>query len=138
VVLLPCRGMAWRDATVPFIMALLAWWWFTNYSAQHDLVTAFIIISCSPSGIMAIVWEQVAAPGSLVAFIGHSASGLGLGLRSQNPRRLGRPRKSRPGLCTPSRSRWSRTLVLLGWIWTVGCRTGHHRLAMLSCLHRGT
>jgi ACR3 family arsenite efflux pump ArsB len=72
--------MAWHDATVPVITALLAWWWFTNCVAQCDLVMAFIIISCSPSGVMAIVWEQVAAPGSLVAFIGHSASGLDLGL----------------------------------------------------------
>jgi hypothetical protein len=37
------------------MMALLARWWFTNCLAQHDLVVAFVIVSCSLGGIMATV-----------------------------------------------------------------------------------
>jgi hypothetical protein len=38
-----------------------------------------------------------------------------------------------PGSCAPSRSGWGRMLILSGWVWTMGCRTGRHRLTVLSC-----
>jgi hypothetical protein len=57
VVLLPRHAMVWRDATVPVVMTLLVWWWFTNCPARRGLAVAFIIITCSPSGVVATVWE---------------------------------------------------------------------------------
>jgi hypothetical protein len=33
MVLLPCHGMVWNDATVPVVAARLARWWFTNCPA---------------------------------------------------------------------------------------------------------
>ena len=48
---------------------------------RRDLAVAFVIVSCSPGGVVAIVREQVAAPGSLVAFAGRSVDGLDPGLR---------------------------------------------------------
>ena len=81
VVLLPCHGVAWHDATVLVVMALLAWWWLTNYPAQHGLAVAFVIASCSPGGIVMTLREQVAAPGSSVAFVGRGVDGLDPRLR---------------------------------------------------------
>jgi hypothetical protein len=72
--------MACHDATVLAMTTLLSWWWFTNYIATRDLVVAFVIVSCSLGGVVVIVWEQVAAPESSIAFAGHSASGLDPGL----------------------------------------------------------
>jgi len=43
--------MAWRDALVLVMMALLARWWFANCPVQQELAMAFIIISCSPHGV---------------------------------------------------------------------------------------
>ena len=57
MVLLPRHGMAWRDATVPAVTALLTWWWFTNCRARHGLAVAFVIIFYSPGGVVAIVRE---------------------------------------------------------------------------------
>ena len=76
MVLFPRRTMVWHDATVSVVMALLAQWWFTNYPARRSLAVAFIIITCSPSGVVATVWEQVAAPESLVSFAGRDVRGL--------------------------------------------------------------
>ena len=65
VVLFPCCDVARCDTTVSVVEALLARRWFTNYPAQCGLVVVFVIVSCSPGGIMAIVLEQVATFGSL-------------------------------------------------------------------------
>ena len=89
MVLLPRRGMAWRDATMPVVMALLAQWWFTNYPARHGLTMAIVIILCPPGGVVAIVREEVAALGLLVIFASCSAGGLDLGLRGRGPWWLG-------------------------------------------------
>jgi hypothetical protein len=56
-VICPHHGMAWRDAIVSIVMALLAQWWFTNYPVRYELPVAFTMVSCSSSGIMAIVRE---------------------------------------------------------------------------------
>jgi hypothetical protein len=82
--------VAWCDATVPVMTALLAQWWFTNCLARRDLVVAFVIVSCSPGGIVATVRVHVVALGSLVAFVGRSTNGIDRGLRGQGPRWLGR------------------------------------------------
>jgi hypothetical protein len=76
MVLLPHRDMSWRDAIVLAMMALLAWWWFANYPVRRDLVVAFVIVSCSPGGIVVTVWEQIATPRSSVAFASRGAGGL--------------------------------------------------------------
>jgi hypothetical protein len=90
MVLLQCRGVAWHDATVPVVMALLVRWWFTNYPARRGLIVAFVIISCSPGGIVATVWEQVATRRSSVTFVGCITSGLNPGLRGRGHWWLGR------------------------------------------------
>ena len=69
--------MAWRGAIVLIVMALLAWQWFIHCPVLRGVIVAFVIISCSPSGVMMIVREQAAALGSLIAFPGHGAIGLG-------------------------------------------------------------
>jgi hypothetical protein len=68
------RGVA--DAIVPVVTTLLAWWWFTNCPARCGLAVAFVIVSCSPGGVVAIVREQVAAPRSSVTFAGHDVDGI--------------------------------------------------------------
>jgi hypothetical protein len=55
--------MAWHDATAPVIAALSAWRWFTNCPARRGLAAVFVIVFCSPVGIVAIVREHVAALG---------------------------------------------------------------------------
>jgi hypothetical protein len=65
----PHRGMVWRDATVSIASALLARWWFANRPIRHELAVAFIIVSCSPDGVVATVREQVATPRSSVALL---------------------------------------------------------------------
>jgi hypothetical protein len=55
MVLFPRCSIAWHDATLPVVTALLAWWWFANCLARQELVVASIIISCSPDGVVAIV-----------------------------------------------------------------------------------
>jgi len=57
VVLPPCHSLAWHDPTVSVVMALLARWWFTNYPAGRGLVVVFVIVSCSPDGVVATVRE---------------------------------------------------------------------------------
>jgi hypothetical protein len=76
VVLIQCRGVACHDATMPVMTALLAQWWLINCPARRDLAVAFVIISCSLSGVVASAREQIAAPGSLAAFACHDTSGL--------------------------------------------------------------
>jgi hypothetical protein len=57
MVLLPHRGVVWHDATVPVVAAVLARWWFTNCPVRCGLAVAFVIFSCPPGGIVAIVRE---------------------------------------------------------------------------------
>jgi hypothetical protein len=113
VVLIQRRGVAWRDATVPVVTAR---WWLTNYPVRRGLAVAFVIISCSPGGVVASAREQMAAPRSLVAFACHDTSGLDLGRRGRGPG-----------------GGWGRMPILSGWVWTVGCRISRHRLTVLSC-----
>jgi hypothetical protein len=53
VVLLPCRGMAWHDATVPVMTVLLAWWWFTNYVLRDVILPR---PSSSPPILLVASW----------------------------------------------------------------------------------
>jgi sigma54-dependent transcription regulator len=80
VILFARRGVAWRDATVPSVAALLARRWFANYPASHDLAGAFVIVFCSSGGVVATVRGQVATPASSVAFASRDADGLNPGL----------------------------------------------------------
>jgi len=70
----PCCG-----ATVPVVSALLAWWWFTNCPVWCHLAVSFVIVSCSPGGVMATVREKATALGLLAAFPAHDATDLDLG-----------------------------------------------------------
>jgi hypothetical protein len=67
MVLFPRRSMAWCGATVPVVTALSARWWFTNHPERCEHVMAFVIISHSSWGVVALVWEQVPALGSSAA-----------------------------------------------------------------------
>jgi hypothetical protein len=76
MVLLPMlwHGMVWcysagRDGTVGTTV-------FTDYPVWCGLAVAFVIVSCSPSGIVVTVREQVAVLRSWVAFLGHSIADL--------------------------------------------------------------
>jgi hypothetical protein len=66
MVLCPHHGMGWRSALEPVVMALLARWWFTDRPVRCGLAMVFIIISCSPGGI---VHELAAVPGSSVVLL---------------------------------------------------------------------
>ena len=127
----PCRV-----ATVPVVLALLAWWRFTNRPVWCRLAVSFVIVSCSPGGVVATVREQAAALGSLAAFLARDAADLDLGCQVEPPGGLVDLVKSRPGSCDPSRSGWGRTPALSGCLWTVQCHTGRHRPVVLSCLYR--
>jgi hypothetical protein len=97
----PCRDMAWRSTTVSVVSALLAWRWFTNCPVWCGLATSFVIVSCSPGGVVATVREQAAALGSLVAFSGRDAADLDPGLPGRGPRRLSRSCKVKAGVVRP-------------------------------------
>jgi hypothetical protein len=66
MVLCPCHGTGWRGAIVLAVMTLLARWWFANHPMRRDLAVAFIIVSCSPEGV---VHELVAVLGSSVVLV---------------------------------------------------------------------
>jgi hypothetical protein len=85
IVLLPRRNVAWHDAIVSVMTALLARWWFTNYPVRCSLVVAFVVISCPLGGSVAAVKEQVASPGSSIAFAGRDDSGFDPGVRGRGP-----------------------------------------------------
>ena len=57
IVLFPRCGMALRDATVPVVTALLSRRGFDGYLVRRELAVAFVIVSWSPGGIVAIVRE---------------------------------------------------------------------------------
>jgi hypothetical protein len=97
----PCRGMAWRSAIVPVVSALLAWRWFTNCPVWCGLAASFIIVSCSPGGVVATVREQAAALGSLVAFSGRDAADLDPGLPGRGLRCLSRSCEVKAGVVRP-------------------------------------
>ena len=56
--------------------ALLERRWFANCPVRRDLAVAFVIVFCSSGGVVVTVREQVAAPGSSVAFAGRDVDGL--------------------------------------------------------------
>jgi hypothetical protein len=61
------------------VLAVLALWaqrWFANYPSRRGLIVAFVIVSCSPSGIVATVRGQMAASRSQVITSGHDARGF--------------------------------------------------------------
>jgi hypothetical protein len=51
MVLCPCRGMVWRNATVPMVTTLLARCWFASCPVRRELAVAFIIVSRPSGGI---------------------------------------------------------------------------------------
>jgi hypothetical protein len=98
---------------------------------------AFVIVFCSPGGVVATTREQVAASRSWVALLGHGARGLDLDHEVKAPSGL-------VGL--GSQGRGSATHSVVGGAVRPSCRGGfrrqcrtrHHRPAVLSCQHRGT
>jgi len=70
--------MAWRDATVPVVMALLAQWWFASCPTRRELVVAFVIVSWWHRGDSEGVGSRSRVIGCLA---GPSAGGLDPDLR---------------------------------------------------------
>jgi hypothetical protein len=57
MVLFPHCSMAWHDAIVSGVTALLTPWGSTNCPVQCELAVAFVIVSCSPGSVVATVRE---------------------------------------------------------------------------------
>ena len=88
MVLCPCHSIVLHDATVPVVMALLAWWWFASCPVRHELAVAFVIIFRPSGGISTGVGSR-----SLIIDYpaGHETSGHDPELRGRGRRWHGRP-----------------------------------------------